>query len=249
MEPGHLRLDPLGPDRPLGRNPAQPGIEPRPGHPQESRHPRDRVVALLRVHQCERFSFVSDASWAKKSDAFFRNARSIFSSEFSLRSRRAARPARSPQATLAGLASRGPGPEVMDPPAQCLLLDAELTGHRGHRTTGVDHQLHGLVLVLRSELPTLSSHDEHPLLRGVHRTGSRPGGRLPSRRVGPLPPPRLLRVVVGGGGIGPPFPPGSVPTLGVLWGAPRGGCPPQGSGSARLGGGRLARARGYCTSR
>ena len=35
----------------------------------------------------ERFSFVSDASWAKKSDAFFKNALSNFNSEFSLRNR------------------------------------------------------------------------------------------------------------------------------------------------------------------
>src|SRR5665648_105747 len=50
----------------------------------------------------------------------------------------------------------------------------ELSGHLSDRPPGVGHQLHGLVLELRSELPTLSSHDEHPLLRGVHRTGSRP---------------------------------------------------------------------------
>ena len=38
----------------------------------------------------------------------------------------------------------------------------------------VDHQPHGFVFVLRSEPPTCTSHDEHPLLQGVHGTGSRP---------------------------------------------------------------------------
>lgn len=41
-------------------------------------------------------------------------------------------------------------------------------------TFRVDHQLHGFAFVLRSEPPTRSSRDEHPLLRGVHETGSRP---------------------------------------------------------------------------
>src|SRR5450759_668291 len=79
--------DPLGADGALGRNPNQPGIEPRPGHPQESDHPCHGEVALLHQHQLERFPFVSEASWAKKSDAFFRKARSSFKSEFSLRNR------------------------------------------------------------------------------------------------------------------------------------------------------------------
>ena len=35
------------------------------------------------------------------------------------------------QAALARLAGRGPGPEVVHPPAQRLLLEAELPGHSG----------------------------------------------------------------------------------------------------------------------
>src|SRR4029079_5838176 len=62
----------------------------------------------------------------------------------------------------------------MNPPAQRRFVDAEFPGDRGDRTPGVDHQLHGFVLVLRGEPPTCASHDEHPLLRGVHATGSRP---------------------------------------------------------------------------
>src|SRR6185436_7994218 len=87
VEPADLLLDPLLPNRPLRRSPSAPGVEPGPGHLEQPGHPGDRVVALLRQHQCERFSFVSETSWAKKSDAFFKNARSIFSSEFSFRSR------------------------------------------------------------------------------------------------------------------------------------------------------------------
>src|SRR5450759_2944139 len=79
--------DPFGPDGALGRHPDQPGVEPGPGHPQESDHACHCEVALLHQHQLERFLFVSEASWAKKSDAFFRKARSSFKSEFSLRSR------------------------------------------------------------------------------------------------------------------------------------------------------------------
>jgi hypothetical protein len=55
------------------------------------------------------------------------------------------------QAALARLAGRGPGPEVVHLPAQRLLLEAELPGHSGDRATGVDHQLHGFVFVLRSK--------------------------------------------------------------------------------------------------
>ena len=33
---------------------------------------------------------------------------------------------------------------------------------------------YGFVFVLRSQPPTCASHNEHPLLRGVHVTGSRP---------------------------------------------------------------------------
>ena len=78
------------------------------------------------------------------------------------------------QAALARLAGRGPGPEVVHLPAQRLLLEAELPGHSGDRATGVDHQLHDFVFVLRSKPPTCASHNEHPLLRGVHVTGSGP---------------------------------------------------------------------------
>src|SRR5664279_60497 len=35
----------------------------------------------------------------------------------------------------------------------------------------IDHELHGFVFVLRRNPPTCASHDEHPLLRGVHGTG------------------------------------------------------------------------------
>src|SRR5665811_2010981 len=87
MEPGHLRLDPLGPQCALGRSSAQPGVEPRAGHSKQPAHACHGEVAPLHQHQLERFVFVSDASWAKKSDAFFRKARSSFRSEFSRRSR------------------------------------------------------------------------------------------------------------------------------------------------------------------
>src|SRR5664280_71160 len=52
-----------------------------------SDHPGDGEVAPLHQHQLERLPFVSEASWAKKSDAFFRIARSSRKSEFSRRSR------------------------------------------------------------------------------------------------------------------------------------------------------------------
>src|SRR5450759_5080224 len=61
--------DPFGPDGALGRHPDQPGVEPGPGHPQESDHACHCEVALLHQHQLERLPFVSEASWAKKSDA------------------------------------------------------------------------------------------------------------------------------------------------------------------------------------
>src|SRR5665811_1926429 len=77
----------------------------------------------------------------------------------------------SAQSTVTGLLTLS---IEVHPPTQRLLLDAELTSDRGHRPARVDHQLYGLVLVLRSELPTCVSHNEHPLLRGVHRSGSRP---------------------------------------------------------------------------
>jgi hypothetical protein len=44
----------------------------------------------------------------------------------------------------------------------------------GNWPAGIDHQLHSLDFALRSELPTLASHNEHSLFRGVHQTGSRP---------------------------------------------------------------------------
>jgi hypothetical protein len=87
VEPGDLRLDPFGPDGALGRHRDQPGVEPGPGHPQEPDHGCHCEVALLHQHQLDRLPVVSEASWAKKSDAFFKNARSSFKSEFSLRSR------------------------------------------------------------------------------------------------------------------------------------------------------------------
>src|SRR5674476_184065 len=87
VEPADLLLNDLGPDRPFRRFTFEPGIKSRPRNLEQPRHPFDTEIALLRVHQCERFSFVSEASWAKKSDAFFKNARSIFSSEFSRRRR------------------------------------------------------------------------------------------------------------------------------------------------------------------
>jgi hypothetical protein len=54
------------------------------GHPQESNHACHGEVALIHQHQFERFPFESQASWAKKSDALLRNARSRFSNLSSL---------------------------------------------------------------------------------------------------------------------------------------------------------------------
>src|SRR5690625_2874467 len=87
VEPDNLLLNALTTDRLLRWATLDPCVIPRSGHCQQPSHPADREVALLRVHQRERFSFVSDASWAKKREAFFKNARSIFRSAFSLRSR------------------------------------------------------------------------------------------------------------------------------------------------------------------
>ena len=80
-------------------------------------------------------------------------------------------PLRLGQNLLAGLVS---GPVCLDPVAECLLDDPKLSSDDSSRPAGIDHQPHGLVLELRSELPTFASHNEHSLFRGVHQPGSRP---------------------------------------------------------------------------
>jgi hypothetical protein len=71
-------------------------------------------------------------------------------------------------------------------PHTYALLKAELPCDHRHGAAGVDHQLHGFVLVLRSEPPTCASHNERPLMRGVHGTGSRPIGTVVKDRTTPL---------------------------------------------------------------
>ena len=66
------------------------------------------------------------------------------------------------------------------------LLKAELPCDHRHGAGGVGHQLHGFVLVLRSEPPTCASHNERPLMRGVHGAGSRPIGTVVKARLGQL---------------------------------------------------------------
>src|SRR5674476_1271317 len=86
VKPSHFLLDLFGPDSTFRRFALEPGIESRPRNFEQTSHPCDREITLLSVHQFERLGFVSEASWAKKSDAFFRKARSSFRSETSLRS-------------------------------------------------------------------------------------------------------------------------------------------------------------------
>src|SRR5664280_781288 len=147
-----------------------------------SDHPGDGEVALLHQHQLERLPFVSEASWAKKSDAFFGIARSSRKSEFSRRSRNSS--ARSVSLRPALPAS----------PAVALALkswthlpnvDSWMPSSRATTETVRPVLITSFTassLVLRSEPPTCASHDEYPLLRGVHGTGSRPpmGGCVPS---------------------------------------------------------------------
>src|SRR5680860_423156 len=87
MEPGDLGLDLLRPDRPLRGQSLGPGVEPRAGNLQEAGHPRDRVVALLRVISANASRSYPMLPGRRRATLFFKNARSIFSSEFSLRSR------------------------------------------------------------------------------------------------------------------------------------------------------------------
>jgi hypothetical protein len=51
------------------------------------------------------------------------------------------------------------GSALTDLPAQRLLIQSE---RPGDRATGVDHQPHGVVFVLRREPPTCASDNEHP---------------------------------------------------------------------------------------
>jgi site-specific recombinase XerC len=69
-----------------------------------------------------------------------------------------------------------PLPKAVDDAAAAKLLRAAHNDKRLLVRVTVEVLLRtGLrVVVLRSELPTLSSHDEHPLFRGVHQTGSKP---------------------------------------------------------------------------
>ena len=178
VEPGDLGLDPLRAQRPRRRPATQPGVETRARHLEQAAHPGDAEMALLRVHQRERFSFVSEASWAKKSDAFFQERPIHLQLRVLL-----AQPGKLGPLGLAprAVASLMAGPERVHPPTQRRLVDTQLPGHRGHRPTGVDHQLHGLVLVPRSELPTPSSHDETSSLTRCPPSGGKANTRLAAR--------------------------------------------------------------------
>lgn len=103
--------------------------------------------------------------------------RSIFSSEFSLRSRGSS--PRSVSFRAPSPASWRDGRDGRDlwsltHRPTVFAFSAELARHHSHRTTGVDHQLHILVLVLRSELPTLSAQGSYGLGGG---RGSEPNTR------------------------------------------------------------------------
>jgi len=74
VEEGDFLLDVFLPDRRRLGCGVDPGAVARAGDFEEADHAGDGEVGLLRQHQFERLAFVSDASWAKKMDAFFKNA-------------------------------------------------------------------------------------------------------------------------------------------------------------------------------
>ena len=62
----------------------------------------------------------------------------------------------------------------LHPMTQGLLNNAKLHSHPRHRSTGVNHQFHSLILKLRRKRPPFTFHDEHPLLKDVHQQDSKP---------------------------------------------------------------------------
>ena len=111
------------------------------------------------------------ASWAKNSDALCEGPVHLQLRVLPAQPRQL-KPLGLPQSPVTGLLA---DPVGLDPVAQRLPDNAELTGPSGDHATGVDHQPHGLVLVRRSQLTALTSHDEHPPLRNVERTEAKPG--------------------------------------------------------------------------
>jgi len=69
VEPDDLGLDPRTTVPSCRGLPSEPGAETRPAGSQQSGRPGDAEVALFRVHQCERFSFQPESSWAQKREA------------------------------------------------------------------------------------------------------------------------------------------------------------------------------------
>ena len=170
MKPRHLLLDPLGADRPFRRDSLAPGIETWPRNFEQSGHPFHAVVTLLREHQCERFSFVSAASRAKRRDAFLEKPDPP-STQNSPCAAAPTRPAQSHSkrhpGLLAGL------DEGVHPPAQRLLGHPELTSNPRHRTANVDHQHYRLTSTNSTpRRPMLSQRDplDNYILNGQYES-------------------------------------------------------------------------------
>ena len=116
----------------------------------EADHAGDGEIDLYYANRFIRQALVFDASWWKKVDAFFKHALSIFRSASSCRSRCSSAP--SDSITSARRVSlRALNAVTMRPRVASLT---PLSGDGRDRFAGGDDQLHGLVCLLKSELPT-----------------------------------------------------------------------------------------------
>ena len=95
VEPRRFLLDVLPPNHAVRRLPVEPDVVAGSGHLEQANHAGDSEIGLFRQNQFECFTLESDASWAKKMDAFLETTDQV-SGPRSLSATEATRPVPTP---------------------------------------------------------------------------------------------------------------------------------------------------------